>query len=67
MSLASRLFRRGHRVSAEQRKAEELSAELKRHPPLTIVARMFDDRIIGIGVRLDTSICLRPKEKEREV
>ena len=65
MSIANRLFgRRGHRVTAERRNAEAISEELRKNPPLTIVSRMFADRTICIGVRLDTSKCLRTDGKE---
>lgn len=64
MSLASRLLGRFYRVPAEQRKAEALTAELNKHPPLTIVGRMYDDRTVGIGVRLDTSMCLDPDDEQ---
>lgn len=65
MSIANRFFgRRGHRVTANRRIAEAIAEELKKHPPLTIVGRLFGDRTIGVGVRLDTSICLRPDGKE---
>ncbi len=46
------------------RNAEAIAEELRKHPPLTIVGRIFADRTIGIGVRLDTSMCLRPDGKE---
>ena len=61
MSLASRLFRRCFRVAAEQRNAEDLAAELRKQPPLTIVVRSYADRTVAIGVRLDTSMCLDPE------
>lgn len=58
MSFGSRLFGRWYRVRAEQRNAEDLAAELRTKPPLTIVVRSYTDRTVGIGVRLDTSLCL---------
>ncbi len=61
---ARRLLRRGHRVPADRRNAEAIAEELKKHPPLTIVGRLFADRTIGIGVRLDTSMCLQPEEQD---
>lgn len=65
MSTANRLFgRRGHRVTADRRNADAIAAELKKHPPVTIIGRLFADRTIGVGVRLDTSIYLRQDEKE---
>ncbi len=65
MSITNRLFGgRGHRVTADRRNADAIAAELKKHPPLTIVGRMFADRTICIGVRLDTSMCMRPDGKE---
>ena len=65
MIIANRLFgRRGHRATGERRNAEAIAEELRKHPPLTIVGRMFADRTICIGVRLDTSKCLRPDGKE---
>ncbi len=66
MSIANRLFgRRGHRVTADRRNADAIAAELKKHPPLTIIGRLFTDRTIGVGVRLDTSMCLRQDGKKR--
>ena len=61
MSLASRLLGRFYRVTAEQRNAEALAAELRNQPPLTIVVRRYADRTVAIGVRLDTSMCLDPE------
>ncbi len=66
MSIANRLFGRcGHRATAERRNAEAIADELRKDPPLTIVGRMFADRTICIGVRLDTSMCLPSDGKER--
>ena len=66
MSLASRLFGRWYRVTAEQRNAEALAAELRHLPPLTIIARQYKDRTIGFGVHLDTSMCLDPGVDEEK-
>jgi hypothetical protein len=62
MSFGSCLFGRWFHVPAEQRNAEDLAAELRNQPPLTIAVRLYADRTVGIGVRLDTSICLDPAE-----
>lgn len=65
MSFGSRLFGRWYRVRAEQRNAEDLAAELRTKPPLTIIVRSYTDRTVGIGVRLDTSLCLQPDNEEQ--
>ena len=64
MSFGSRLFGRWYRVRAEQRNTEDLAAELRTKPPLTIVVRTYTDRTVVIGVRLDTSMCLKPDDEE---
>ena len=64
MSFGGRLFRRYFRLTAEQRNAEDLAAELRMKPPLTIVVRTYTDRTVAIGVHLDTSMCLKPDDEE---
>ena len=66
MGFGSLVFKRWFRVPAEQRNAEDLAAELRTKPPLTIVVRKYADRTVGIGVHLDTSMCLDQENQEKE-
>ncbi|MDZ4250279.1 MAG: hypothetical protein U0990_09350 [Candidatus Nanopelagicales bacterium] len=58
LSLARIVRRRTSRVPADVRNAEALRARLRDEPPLTVVAEIFEGQTLGLGVRLDTSICL---------
>lgn len=49
--------RRRPRGTSDERHIAQLARNVHEAPPLTVVFETYDNNTVGLGVRLDTSVC----------